>query len=82
MQFLLPEGAITKYERARIIGARALQLSMGAIPLIDPSATSGDPISIAEAEFERRVLPITIRRRLPNGSYQLVSLRQEIRQGN
>ena len=47
-----------RYERARIIAARALQLSMGALPLIKTRET--DPIKIARIEFERNVLPITI----------------------
>ncbi|WP_370685805.1 DNA-directed RNA polymerase subunit K [Sulfuracidifex tepidarius] len=67
---------LTKYEIARIISARALQLSMGAMPLIDLSADEpNDSISIAERELKRDVLPITIRRKLPNGKTIVVSLR-------
>ncbi len=47
-----------RYERARIIAARALQLSMGALPLIKTKEI--DPIKIARMEFEKGVLPITI----------------------
>lgn len=47
-----------RFERARIIGARALQLSMGAPPLI--KTKDSDPIKIAKAEFEKDVLPITV----------------------
>jgi DNA-directed RNA polymerase subunit K len=47
-----------RYERARIIAARALQLSMGALPLIKTKEI--DPIKIARMEFEKNVLPITI----------------------
>jgi DNA-directed RNA polymerase subunit K len=60
----------TKYEKARIIGARALQIAMGA-PLIlkltkeDFEKLSYDPIKIAEKELEEGVLPITIRRPMP-----------------
>jgi DNA-directed RNA polymerase subunit K len=69
---------LTRYERARIIGARALQISMGAVPLIDvDSLPRKDLLSIAEAELERGVLPITVRRRLPNGEYILLSLRKK-----
>lgn len=53
----------TKYERARIIGARALQVSMGAPILIDREFNN--PIAIARAEFERGVLPITVQRKNP-----------------
>lgn len=47
-----------KYERARIIGARALQLSMGAPKLIKTKEI--DPIKIARQEFEKNVIPITV----------------------
>ncbi len=60
----------TKYEKARIIGARALQVAMGA-PLLLPlkkedfEAMKYSPIEIAKTEFEKGVLPITIKRPLP-----------------
>jgi len=55
---------LTRFEKTRIISARALQISMGAPFLIKVSNTS-DPKSIARQEFEKDVLPITIRRALP-----------------
>ena len=54
----------TRFERARIIGARALQISMGAPILIDLVKGIVDPIEIATREFERNVLPITVKREL------------------
>ena len=54
----------TRFERARIIGARALQISMGAPILIDLVKGIVDPIEIATKEFERNVLPITVKREL------------------
>jgi DNA-directed RNA polymerase subunit K len=53
----------TKYEKARIIGARALQVAMGAPILI--KTESMDPVQIARSEFEENVLPITVRRIKP-----------------
>lgn len=50
----------TRFERARIIGARALQLSQGAPALID--ADDDDPIEVARAELEAGVIPIGVRR--------------------
>ncbi|RLG28255.1 DNA-directed RNA polymerase subunit K [Methanosarcinales archaeon] len=50
----------TRYERARIIGARALQISLGAPVLIKPD--TGDPIDIALRELEAGMLPITVKR--------------------
>jgi len=60
----------TKYEKARVIGARALQIGMGAPLLInlkekDFEDLSYNPISIAKLEFEKGILPITIKRQLP-----------------
>jgi DNA-directed RNA polymerase subunit K len=60
----------TKYERARIIGARALQLAMGAPVLIkmtkqDLEKINFNSIEIARNEFDRGILPITIRRPMP-----------------
>jgi len=57
----------TKYEKARMIGSRALQLSMGAPFLIklsekDLEKIRFDPIEIAIFEFDEGVLPITVRR--------------------
>lgn len=50
----------TRYERARIIGARALQISMGAPVLID--VDKKEPIDIAYIELEKGVIPITVKR--------------------
>ena len=61
---------ITRFEKARIVGARALQISMGAPLLIEPPKGSISPIDVALKELEDGVLPITIRRRLPDNSYQ------------
>ncbi len=60
----------TKYEKARIIGARALQIAMGAPILIkmkeeDFVELRYNPVNIAKKEFEENVLPITIKRPLP-----------------
>jgi DNA-directed RNA polymerase subunit K len=50
----------TRYERARIIGARALQISRGAPTLLKTKIK--DPIEIAQLEFEKGVIPIDVRR--------------------
>ena len=51
----------TLYEKARIIGARALQIAMGA-PILIKRGKMTDPIEIAKKEFEEGVTPISIRR--------------------
>ncbi|MCW6160016.1 MAG: DNA-directed RNA polymerase subunit K [Candidatus Micrarchaeales archaeon] len=50
----------TKYEKARIIGARALQLAYGAPPLVKVPEHMINPIDLAELEFEKGAIPITI----------------------
>ena len=60
----------TRYEKARILGARALQISANAPILIKLSEEqlekiNYDPIQIAELEFEENILPITVKRPLP-----------------
>lgn len=52
----------TRFERARILGARALQVSLGAPILIDVPADLVDPVEIAEREFAAGRIPITVRR--------------------
>ena len=52
----------TRYERARIIGARALQISMGAPVLIKSERI--DPLEIALEEFASGMIPITVKRRV------------------
>ena len=69
-EVLIGPKRITRFERARIVGARALQLSLGASPLITVPKDSTDPISIAEYELKQKALPISIRRILPDGHYQ------------
>ena len=52
----------TRFEKARIIGARALQISMGAPILMEIPAGVIDPIEIAWIEFDSGAIPITVKR--------------------
>jgi DNA-directed RNA polymerase subunit K len=63
-QLIFPK-EFTKYEKARIIGARALQIAMGAPVLIDLPEGLTDPIEMALFEFDKKAIPITVVRRLP-----------------
>lgn len=56
-------GDYTRFEKARIIGARALQIARGAPVMIKTNLK--DPIKIAELEFEKGVIPLDIRKKLP-----------------
>lgn len=66
---------LTKFEKARIIGARALQISMGAPVLIEIPGNLSDPIKIAEIELKTGILPIIIRRKTVSGEYQDILLK-------
>lgn len=65
---------MTRYEKSRVVGARALQISMGAPILTRFESNISDPIRIAELELQKRVLPITIRRKLPSGAFEDIAL--------
>ena len=53
----------TRFEKARIIGARALQIAMGAPVLIHVPRDIYDPLDMAIYEFEKGVVPITVKRK-------------------
>ena len=60
---------LTKYERARVLGTRALQISMNAPIMVDLDGET-DPLRIAEKELRERKIPIIVRRYLPDGSHE------------
>ncbi len=60
---------LTKYERARVLGTRALQISMNAPVMVELDGET-DPLQIAMKELKARKIPILIRRYLPDGSYE------------
>ena len=64
---------LTRFEKARIISARALQLSSGAPPLVEVSKIAF-PIDVANLEFNEKVIPLVVIRRYPNGEVKKVSL--------
>lgn len=66
---------LTRYEYARAVAARALQLALGAPPLIDIEELGlRDPVEIAREEIRRGVVPIIIRRRYASGEEELIPL--------
>ena len=65
---------LTKYEKAGIMGARALQLSLGAPTFIPIPKNARISLDISMEELKQRVIPITIRRVLPNGDYQNIPI--------
>jgi len=67
---------LTRFERARIMGARALQLSLGAPVFIEIPKNTVTSLDIAMEELKQRVIPIVIKRTLPNGDYQHLPIDQ------
>lgn len=70
----------TKYEQARVIGARALQISMGAPFMIkltdeDLSKLNYNPIEIAKIEFKQGLMPLSVKRPLPGAVKKETSIK-------
>ena len=64
------EEKFSKYEKARMLGSRALQIAMGAPFLVkledkDLKKLKYNPLEIAKIEFEKGIIPITVKRPLP-----------------
>ncbi len=71
LELSLKEGQYTKYEKARMVGSRALQIAMGAPPLVKLTKKQFEeikynPLEIAKLEFEQGVIPIGVKRRMPH----------------
>uniref|UniRef100_A0A915PYU8 RPB6 homolog n=1 Tax=Setaria digitata TaxID=48799 RepID=A0A915PYU8_9BILA len=60
---------MTKYERARILGTRALQIAMGAPVMVELEGET-DPLEIARKELKHQKIPLIVRRYLPDGSFE------------
>ena len=66
---------LTRFEKARIVGARSLQIAMGAPTFVPLEGPYRGPIETAMLEMEADALPISIRRSLPNGIMQDIPIR-------
>lgn len=73
---MYPTNKLTRFERARIIGARALQISMGAPILIDLPKGMDDPTEIAVLEFKKRAVPMTVIRRVEGRDPVIIDIAQ------
>ncbi|MEM5802264.1 MAG: DNA-directed RNA polymerase subunit K [Candidatus Aenigmatarchaeota archaeon] len=71
-----PIDRLTRFEVARLIGARALQISLGAPIFI--KTKEKDPIKIAKQEFKEKIVPITVKRKLPNEEEVIVDIKKAI----
>ena len=66
---------LTRFEKARIVGARSLQIAMGAPAFVPIEGPYRGPIGTAMMELEGDALPISIRRSLPNGITQDIPIK-------
>jgi len=66
---------LTRFEKARIVGARSLQIAMGAPAFVPMEGAYRGPIETAMSEMEADALPISIRRSLPNGIIQDIPIK-------
>lgn len=75
-----PKDRLTRFEVARIVGARALQIALGAPLLIKlAKGEKFDPIELAKREFMRGVVPITVKRSLPTGEKVVIDIKEAIK---
>lgn len=65
---------LTRFERARVLSARALQLALGAPPLVDVPKGVTDPYFIAREELEAGVLPFVVIREYPDGRIERIEV--------
>ncbi len=78
----MPEQSFTKYEKARILGARALQIAMNAPLLVkmseeDLEKINFDALKIAEAELESGILPISVSKPYPKKKEDILKRTKE-----
>jgi len=71
-----PDDKLSRFEAARLIGARALQVALGAPVLV--KTDKSNPTEIAKLEFREKMIPMTIKRRLPNGKHIVVQVKKAV----
>ena len=72
-----PRDRLTRFEAARLLGARALQISLGA-PILVKVEKETNPIEIAKLEFKNKIIPITVKRKLPSGEEIVIDIKKAI----
>ena len=73
-----PKDKLTRFEVARLIGARSLQIALGA-PILLKTENLGNSIDISKDEFKIGMIPITIKRKLPTSTYQVIEVKKAIK---
>lgn len=72
-----PEDVLTRFEVARLVGARALQIALGA-PLLVEGKKGTSPNELAKLEFKEKIVPITVKRRMPDGKVSVIKAKRAI----
>jgi len=72
-----PKDKLTRFEVARLVGARSLQIALGAPILIKVDENIGS-MDIAKKEFKEGIIPITIKRKLPTGEEMVIQAKKAI----
>jgi DNA-directed RNA polymerase subunit K len=73
-----PTDRLTRFEVARLIGARSLQIALGA-PVLVETGEATNPIDLAKLEFKNKILPITIKRKLPSEKEVVIEIKEAIK---
>lgn len=71
-----PEDKLSRFEAARLIGARSLQIALGAPVLVKTDKTGST--DIARLEFHEKLIPMTIKRKMPSGKHAVVNIGKAI----
>ena len=66
-----PKDVFTRFEIARLLGARSLQIALGAPLLIEKVDKTS--IELAKMEFEGGIIPITVKRKMPDGTQSVIN---------
>lgn len=72
-----PDDKLSRFEIARLIGARSLQVALGA-PVLLKSIVGMSSLDIAKEEFRQSLIPMTVKRKMPNGSHSIVNIKKAI----
>lgn len=72
-----PNDQLTRFEVSRLVGARSLQISLGA-PILIKTEEPLSSIELAKLEFKNKIIPITIKRELPSGEKIVIDVKKGI----
>lgn len=76
-KLIWPKDVLTRFEVARLIGARSLQIALGA-PLLIKAEKDLSPTELAKEEFKEKIVPITVKRKMPDGAQIVINAKRAI----